>query len=292
MGQENRVLLGNALLSWVNAIRYCDQIKAGNITLGVRKGFVSSLHNAVELFLKQIMLDKCDYRVAEPRCVKADGEPAKTYYSASSLNSYFANMDSSMRSKFYSIDFSRFLDIHKELLSDYLQPGQSFKNELRILKDLRNSETHFYIGADEYLTADKFQSLYNFMIDFYNILHEFDLLPFWGEPRADYAKYGFVRKRINNFSYRKAVQDSPAIKVIANKLDGMRCENYIPFSAYEKATIVAEFLPEYSGDRFDELWAYIESMELLKILELVELHWEKYGDNRVYCVYQIKVNMT
>ncbi len=80
MAHQKKILLDNAWVSWANAIRYCDQICSGQITLEVRKNFVSALQNALELFFKQIMLDKCDYRVAEPRQVDVRGEPAKSYY--------------------------------------------------------------------------------------------------------------------------------------------------------------------------------------------------------------------
>jgi hypothetical protein len=58
------ILRNNALESWSMAIRYCNTILDGRATLEYRKHFVSSLHNAVELFVKQRMLDINDYRVA------------------------------------------------------------------------------------------------------------------------------------------------------------------------------------------------------------------------------------
>ena len=106
MARQQKILLDNALVAWANAIRYCDQILSGKITLEVRKNFVSSLHNAVELFFKQIMLDNCDYRVAEPRRVDATGEPAKSFYTAVDLNAYFEKLDSATRNQFSSIEFS------------------------------------------------------------------------------------------------------------------------------------------------------------------------------------------
>lgn len=140
MARQKKILLDNALVSWANAIRYCDQILAGKITLDVRKNFISSLHNAVELFFKQIMLDNCDYRVAEPRKINADGEPAKTYYAATDLNEYFEKLDDEIRNDFASIAFNKLSDIHKELLKDFLEPKESYKNELRLINNLRNNE--------------------------------------------------------------------------------------------------------------------------------------------------------
>ena len=48
------VLMENAFEAWAAAIRFCDDIKDGKATLQYQKNFVSSLHNAVELIMKQI----------------------------------------------------------------------------------------------------------------------------------------------------------------------------------------------------------------------------------------------
>lgn len=47
------ILRDNALEAWAMAIKYCEAILEGKATLEYRKHFVSSLHNAVELFIKQ-----------------------------------------------------------------------------------------------------------------------------------------------------------------------------------------------------------------------------------------------
>lgn len=71
------ILQDNALESWTMAIKYSNFILNGKATLQYRKQFVSSLHNAVELFIKQLMLDNNDHRVCSVRkgC-DADGHPA------------------------------------------------------------------------------------------------------------------------------------------------------------------------------------------------------------------------
>lgn len=63
--KEKKILLKNAYESWIQAIKYARSIKSGLVTLQYKKLFVSTLHNAVELFLKQIMLDSLDYRIAK-----------------------------------------------------------------------------------------------------------------------------------------------------------------------------------------------------------------------------------
>lgn len=56
-------LQNNAFEAWAMSIRYCDHILEGKATLEYCKHFVSALHNAVELFVKQLMLNNTDYRV-------------------------------------------------------------------------------------------------------------------------------------------------------------------------------------------------------------------------------------
>lgn len=51
---KNQILQNNALEAWAMAVRYCDYILEGKATLEYRKHFVSALHNAVELFVKQL----------------------------------------------------------------------------------------------------------------------------------------------------------------------------------------------------------------------------------------------
>lgn len=267
MARQQKILLDNALVAWANAIRYCDQILAGKITLEVRKNFVSSLHNAVELFFKQIMLDNCDYRVAEPRRVDATGEPAKSFYTAVDLNAYFEKLDSATRNQFSSIEFSNLFDLHKKLLANFLQPGTAFTVELQLLNKLRNNETHFYIGLDEYLTENEFCTLHNFMADFYQVLHEYNLLPFWGNAGDEHKKLCFDRTPLKAFTYKNAVRTSPIVKAIEVAANGMTFVDCCPFTVYEMAGAIAS---EVQNISFDELWAYVEVLDQLGMIELVQ----------------------
>ena len=79
---KKKILLDNAYESWMDATEYATMILDGVSTLGYKKKFVASLHNAVELFIKQIMLDSCDYRVAiikKSNNISADGQPLKDF---------------------------------------------------------------------------------------------------------------------------------------------------------------------------------------------------------------------
>lgn len=270
MALQKKILLDNALVSWANAIRYCDQILAGKITLEVRKNFVSSLHNAVELFFKQIMLDNCDYRVAEPRRVDATGDPAKSFYTATDLNAYFEKLDSATRNQFASIEFSHFFDLHKKLLANFLQPGKAFTVELQLLNRLRNNETHFYIGLDEYLTENEFCTLHNFMVDFYQVLHNYTLLPFWGSAEDEHKKLCFERTPLAGFLYKDAIKTSSMAKRIKQATNGMLFTDRLPLTAYEIAYEISPRLPGDSDYQFDELWAYVEVLEQMHMIEFVQ----------------------
>ncbi len=278
MARQKKILLDNALVAWANAIRYCDQILAGRITLEVRKNFVSSLHNAVELFFKQIMLDNCDYRVAEPRRVDATGEPAKSFYTAADLNAYFEKLDSATRNQFASIEFSHLFDLHKKLLANFLQPGTAFTAELQLLNKLRNNETHFYIEVDEYLTEDEFCTLHNFMADFYQVLHDYTLLPFWGDAGDEHKKLCFDHTPLKTFTYKNAVRTAPIVKAIEVTANGMTFEDYGPFTVYEMTSAIAS---EVQNISFDDLWAYVEVLNQLGMIELVQTGQIEY-DNPEY----------
>ena len=58
---SNKILLDNAIASRISAIKYCNNILNGQVDFLTRKRFVNSLHNSIELFLKQIMIDNLGY---------------------------------------------------------------------------------------------------------------------------------------------------------------------------------------------------------------------------------------
>ena len=102
------VLMENAFEAWAAAIRFCDDIKDGKATLQYQKNFVSSLHNAVELIMKQMLLNDNDHRVAEIRKVKneADAKLLLDYFKATDLNSFFDTLSNENLSKFNKIQFN------------------------------------------------------------------------------------------------------------------------------------------------------------------------------------------
>lgn len=80
---------------------------------------------------------------------------------------------------------------------------------LKVLTDLRNNETHFYIDKDTFLGEQDFQQLHNFMIEFYKILEYYHLLPYWGNPgRGEYSKIFFSNFKLENFTYKNTLRKS------------------------------------------------------------------------------------
>lgn len=267
---KNQILQNNALEAWAMSIRYCDYILEGKATLEYRKHFVSVLHNAVELFVKQLMLNNTDYRVTQlKKGCNPDGQPARDFYNSKDLNAYFSSLDEQTMKKFFSIEFNKIVDITNELFSEYYdQNGDtSVKSALSLLNRLRNCEMHFFIDKNTFLLEKEFQQLHNFMIEFYNILHFYSLLPFWGRfGRWEYAKLQFDRQTLFDFTYRNAVKNTKFVKTLKEQLEGEIFPASVGGSAFDIADSIASVINEYQGNKFDDLWVYVETMLGNKIL--------------------------
>ena len=230
-----KILLDNALESWSIAVKYCKYIKKGMVTLHYQKTFVSSLHNSVELFLKQIMIDKNDHQVANLRKVKneADATLQLEYDKSKELNRFFKELDDEERYKFHSIGFDELVEKRNSPLKDILKSLNiaSIKSELKILQKLRNSETHFCITSD-YLSETDFVKLHNLMIIIYKALQHYKLLPYLGRvPNfSEYYHLSFNEKEITTFSYKTAVINSSIAKslkeVFPVKLYDFSCNSF------------------------------------------------------------------
>lgn len=166
------ILMDNAFEAWAAAIRYCNDIKDGKATLQYQKNFVSSLHNAVELIMKQMLLNNNNHKVAEIR-IPTNEDEAKLlldYYKSIDLNCFFSSLSNDELSKFHTIQFSDLISQHKKIFGCSLNPKETLKTELELLQQLRNNETHFMIRQDSFLSEENFRVLHNFMIRFYKIV--------------------------------------------------------------------------------------------------------------------------
>lgn len=276
------LLRDNALEAWGMAVKYCNYILDGKATLSYRKNFVSSLHNSVELFIKQRMLDINDFRVVEIKNgVMADGHPAKEYFNASNLNEYFLGLSQEEMKPFFSVEFSKLSIYSKELFAEYYdQTGNKgvVCDAMRKLGILRNNETHFYIDKNMFLSEDDFRELHNFMIIFYQILQKYSLLPFWGEPgRGEYSALSFRKEKLEYFTYKKAVKNSVFVKELKENV-GNEIFPATGDSAYEIAESIASILGDkYKNNAFSDLWTYVELM-----LEYDLLTFEDIGEEYEY----------
>lgn len=87
----------------------------GKATFSNRKNFVASLQNAIELFVKQYMLNINDYRVADVKNIKADGTQLKQYLMSDDLNNFFLKtMNTTDMKNFYTLEFSKIKNIQKD----------------------------------------------------------------------------------------------------------------------------------------------------------------------------------
>ena len=274
-GYEKQILLKNAYQSWIQAIKNARDIKNGLVTLQYKKSFISTLHNAVELFLKQLMLNTQDYRVAKvkPTKLNKNGEPLKSYYQSQNLNEYFKNLTVEERKIYISIEFSELISIHKELLRNSLPSGSVYTTELQLLQRLRNDETHFYVDADEFLDSDEFILLHNFMISFNKILENEHLLPCTTMPIAEEQLLCFDDTPLDkaHFSFDNSVKNSPKVKVISKIINGECFKNFTP--PYELAECFEDKFLE-NGISFDEAYSYIESMLDYDIINYIEEYGE------------------
>lgn len=271
-----KILLDNAYSAWQIAIKYSKAILEGRPTLLNRKNFVSSLQNAVELFIKQIMLDRNDYRVAEIRNGSFDGMPAREYYTSTDLNDYFKNISEEHLKKFYSIEFKKIIDIHRQVLSDHLEENQSFKHQLSLLSKLRNDETHFYITPEHFLSEDEFLELYNFMIDFYDIIEQFEMLPYWGESPSEYEHLECSHKKLTHFSYIEAIRNSKLVQKLAIAADQLVFCGFPGDTAYSITFAIVSCSDMDFSNQFDDARDYIEALDqcgLIRI-ECVEVEVE------------------
>lgn len=258
MKNVKKILLSNAYISWSNAIKYHNYIYSGRATLNNQKVFISSLHNAVELFLKQIMLDKNDKEIAyvNKKCKPIFPALESDYNQSTDLNSFFGNLSINEINAFHSIQFGSLIKKHVSLLK--LQ-NNGFTDFLTLIQELRNSETHFYIN-NNLLNEGDFCKMHNFMLLFYEELGNNDLLPFWGEPNREYSKLHFTGKNINSFPYIDALRNNPLSKVVVDTINNNN-------ELFNSKNINSYHL--FSSILYEETMSNYDSDEILDICDML-----------------------
>lgn len=292
------ILMDNAIEAWAAAIHYCNEIKAGKATLQYQKNFVSSLHNAVELIMKQMLLNNNDHSVAVVRKPKteADAKLLLDYFKATDLNRFFESLSDYELSKFYTIQFNELISSHKKIFGNSLEPKETLKTELELLQQLRNNETHFMIRQGSFLSEDDFRSLHNFMVRFYKIIKKWNprnrdelessifLWWYWYSPDKDDSMYEFECEPLQDFSYESAVKNSKLAKDIAEILKGDYPHGAPDFSPHDIAFDLMNGYPGLSA-QFDEVWAMVHMMQSLGMIVVDEILDDEQGQVH----YNVKV---
>lgn len=294
-----KILLNNAYEAWRSAIKYHDKLESGLITLNNQKGFVSSLHNSVELFLKQMMLDNNDHAVVQiknlDKICKNRNERIdlfRNYLNATDLNEFFTELKNNkpeLLNYFYSIEFSLLIEYAKDLMGCM---NQNIKSALKLLNNLRNNETHFYID-DDYLKEEDFCLLHNFMTDFYAVLLDKDYICNFslknsitndGVPdlrvifivtKHEFMKFTF--EKYKSFSYYDSVKSNPLYKILKDKYKETRFESEQEYEEglhlFWVADMVCSELDIKEDD--DNIMSLIKAMDKLKMFRITRLHLGK-----------------
>lgn len=253
---SDKILIANARESWSQACIHSNLILDGYVTLQYKKMFVSTLHNSVELLMKQRMLDLNDYRIVKIRKIDSNGEPAKSFYSATDLNSYFqtnGTKDGKGKPLYYSIEFHDLGNLHKEIFKDYydVNPNEIslISTGLALLDNLRNDETHFYVKDMDFMNGTEFKTLQTFMVAFAKVLEFYNLLPTHAEGVTTKIKPN--QSIPTRSDYRLFLKGNNDIKTIATYLNGKACRgectafDIIDFlwfcSTFDKKTINCQY---------------------------------------------------
>ena len=233
-----QILLDNAYEAWRNAIHYHDQIENGISSFGNQKSFIASLHNSVELFMKQIMIDNNDYRVAWIKEAKNEEQVQmmRDYLNNSNLNDFFCNNNTK---PFLSIEFNQIFDKRFKILGCIPEDRKEiFTNAMKTLKDMSNDETQFYVDSQNYLNEDDFCLMHNFMIVFYKAildkgLFKKQLCRLHNESKDELHDFqkelAFDRVYLKTFSYVEKLRSNALAKAIAefiNNSDNNEGDNW------------------------------------------------------------------
>ena len=178
---SDKFLKEHCNLAWEISVYNCNLIIDGLVDIEQQKLFVSSLQNAIEICYKQVMIDNCDYRVVNYSKI-SDISKVKEYLNAIDLNAYFKSLDVASIQKLYTVDFNEIIDFISKDVNE--TQNIDIKSKLKILKELRNNESHFYIDTQDYLSFENFKILCWLLDYFCKFFRDKRVIgDFFGEPR-------------------------------------------------------------------------------------------------------------
>ena len=273
-----QILLDNAYVSWKSAVINHDKIMQGFSALQYQKAFVASLHNSVELFMKQLMLNSGDHDVASVRRIKTinDAQLVMDYMQATDLNAFFKTLNADRLDVFQSIDFKMLIGKHKKLFGTAMRKD-SLESELSLIQRLRNNETHFYINEKDYLSENDFIVLHNFMIDFFQLAMRLKLFPramlkfeeMTYSLKAEERSMEFNRESITSFSYVDALKENALFGDIVAILQGDDGAEYASYgnNNYELAECIVFRNPQYKNS-IEDVFSILQMMSKYGLFEV------------------------
>ena len=258
--RTKQILLDNAYVAWAEAIELCNELLDGKATINNQKRFVSALHNSIELFLKQIMLDENNHNIAKlPKVDSIEtSELSLKYYQSNDLNKFFKELSNEQRQLFHSIAFNEFYNRNH---IDFSINQSYFKECLKKLNNLRNDEMHFYIDKHNFLSEENFIMLHNFMIKFREYLVFKKVI--YNNYKAFDNDIHFTE--LKEFSYFESLWENPIRKMLSGLLDDSL--EYAKYgNSFELAVAIWKNHPHISNS-FNELWSVIENMIKFGMIE-------------------------
>lgn len=278
---NNQILLNNAFESWLLAIQYAKLIQEEGLSnLGNKKIFVSSLHNAVELYLKQVLLNKNDCRVIFKINNYRSHEEIRNYLQGRNLNEFFSQEGAE---GLYSIQFKKMIQLLKDepncFLNDFFQNEdnnfkESFIKSLEFLNKERNEETHFYINTCSFLSDIEFVQCYNFMISLTKFIkhYHFICLPTaFGTPmiRSEFERMLFSPPKLDteSFSYKEQLINSKNYKNLEELLAGTVVMSTNDCYAISEQLYLFNRTEIGQSFTFEKLYSYITLLLQFEIIE-------------------------
>lgn len=195
-----KILQKHFLLSWRMAVSNAKLLLSGLVDLEQKKYFVSSLHNAIEIGCKQILIDENDYSVINHGNIK-DMKLLKKYSEAcinNDLNKFFSSLNNTQISDLFSIEFNALSGKFVSKIKKEEKTGNVDEKYLKkcfsILQKLRNNETHFYIDDNEYLKIDELKMILDLMTIIFKYFDDKELF-------SEEENYGYRNVIKNNLEY-------------------------------------------------------------------------------------------
>lgn len=276
-----RILIDNAYIAWSTMLRYRNILLDGRDTIQNKKNYISSFHNAVELFSKQAMIDNNDYRILNIKNDEKDGKFARRFFQATDLNQFFNSLDKNELMKIHTCDYSKL-----NLNQIFTKSSKDEKNKINKAKEklgnLRNNETHFAMDED-FLSDQDFIELDEFMRRLYKLLQNQDLLPkHFGRRKSQLNCEGnrlIPDNKVvsSDFTFRNALINSKFTEYFKNNINCGLQILYGRESSFEIANSIFESEAFSKKVTFEELLDYFSAY---RNHNLITIHYDEDEESR------------